>query len=145
MAIVAQNRRAKFDYEIIETLDAGIRLVGWETKSCRMKLADLSGSYVSFVGDEPMLKKMTIRPYPFAKNVTPDETTRDRPLLLHAKEIAHLQNAVEEKGMALIPLAVQAGRFIKITLALGRGRKKFDKRHKIKDRESKKRAKMQQD
>ena len=145
MKIVAQNRRARFDYEIVETYEAGIQLRGWEAKACRTHLADLSGAYVSFHGGKPMLKKMTIRPYPFASGVNPDDTTRDRLLLLHAKELAELKTASDEKGMAIIPLEVKAGKHVKLVLALGRGRKQFDKRAKIKDRESKKRAKMQAD
>lgn len=145
MKTVAQNRRARFDYEVVETFEAGIQLLGWEAKACRTHLADLSGAYVSFHGGRPMLKKMTIRPYPFASGVDPDSTTRDRLLLLRAKEVEQLKTASDEKGMAIIPLEVKAGRHIKVTLALGRGRKRFDKREKIKERESKKRAKMQVD
>ncbi len=143
--IVAQNRRARFDYEIVETFEAGIQLLGWEVKSCRMNLADLSGAYVSFVGGKPSLKKMTIRVYPFAANAIQGDQSRDRLLLLHARELEKLKTASDEKGMAIIPLEVKAGKHIKIVLALGRGRKQFDKREKIKERESKKRAKMQTD
>ena len=92
-----------------------------------------------------MLKKMTIRPYPFASGVNPDDVARDRLLLLKAKELEKLKAAADEKGMAIVPLEVKAGKFIKLTLALGRGRKRFDKREKIKERESRKRAKMQAD
>lgn len=145
MKIVAKNRRARFDYDIVESFEAGIQLLGWEAKACRTHLADLSGAYVSFLGGKPVLKKMTIRPYPFASNVHPDDTTRDRTLLLHRKELDRLKTASDEKGMAIIPLEVKAGRHIKLILALGRGRKRFDKRQKIKERESKKRAKMQAD
>lgn len=145
MKTVAQNRRARFDYEIVDTYEAGIRLLGWETKACRMNLADLSGAYVWFNGDVPLLKKMTIRPYPFSSGIDPADTTRDRLLLLRAKEIEKLKTASDEKGMAIVPLEVKAGRHVKLVLALGRGRKRFDKRQKIKERESKKRAKMQKD
>lgn len=140
---VAQNRRAKFDYEIVETFEAGIQLLGWEVKSCRMNLADLSGAYVSFVGGKPSLKKMTIRTYPFASNAVLDDQGRDRLLLLHAKELERLKTLSDEKGMAIIPLELKAGKHIKLVIAVGRGRKQYDKREKIKDRESKKRAKMQ--
>ena len=129
----------------METYEAGIQLLGWEVKSCRSRLADLSGAYVSFIGGRPMLKKMSIRAYPFASQVNPDDVARDRLLLLHAKELEKLQTAADEKGMAIVPIEVKAGRHVKVILALGRGRKKFDKRAKIKDRESKKRAKMQAD
>lgn len=143
MKTVAQNRRAKFDYEIVETFEAGIMLLGWEVKSCRMNLADLSGSYVSFAGGKAMLKKMTIRVYPFASNAVLDDQARDRALLLHAKELDRLKTMSDEKGMAIIPLELKAGKHVKLIIAVGRGRKQFDKREKIKDRESKKRAKMQ--
>ena len=143
MKTVAQNRRAKFDYEIVETFEAGIQLVGWEVKSCRMNLADLSGAYVSFVGGKPALKKMSIRVYPFAANAVLDDQSRDRLLLLHTKELDRLKTLSDEKGMAIIPLELKAGKHIKLVIAIGRGRKQFDKREKIKDRESKKRAKMQ--
>ena len=143
MKTVAKNRRATFDYEVLETFEAGIQLLGWEAKACRTNLADLSGAYVSFHGGKAVLKKMTIRPYPFASGVNPDDTTRDRPLLLHAKELARLKAASDEKGMAIVPIEVRAGKHIKVILILGRGRKQFDKREKIKERESKKRAKMQ--
>lgn len=142
---VAQNRRARFDYEIVETFEAGIMLLGWETKACRTHLADLSGAYVSFVSGAPVLKKMTIRPYPFASGIDPEDAGRDRALLLHAREIERLRAASEEKGMAIVPLEVKAGRHVKVVLALGRGRKRFDKRQKIKERESKLRAKQQRD
>lgn len=145
MKAVAQNRRARFEYELIDTFEAGMHLLGWEAKACRMKLADLSGAYVSFHGGKPMLKKMTIRPAPFMSGIDPAETTRDRLLLLHAKELATLQAAADEKGMTIVPLEVKAGRHVKIVIAIGRGRKRFDKRQKIKERESKKRAKMQRD
>ena len=90
---VAQNRRARFDYEIVETFEAGIQLLGWEAKACRTHLADLSGAYLSFVSGRPMLKKMTIRPYPFASGVNPDDVARDRLLLLKAKELEKLKAA----------------------------------------------------
>lgn len=145
METVAKNRRATFEYDVLETFEAGIRLLGWEAKACRMKLADLSGAYVSFVSGEPVLKKMTIRPYPFASGLVPEDATRDRPLLLKKKELDRLRTASDEKGMAIIPLEVKAGKFIKVTLALGKGQKQFDKRQKIKERDSKRRAQQRTD
>lgn len=143
MKTIAKNRRATFDFEIIETFEAGIQLTGQEVKACRMNLADLSGAYVSFAHAAPVLKKMTIRPYPFASDALLQDSSRDRVLLLHAKEIERLQRSTDEKGMSVIPLEVKAGKYIKVVLGLGRGRKQFDKREKIKEREAKKRSKMQ--
>lgn len=143
MKIVAKNRRATFDFEILETFEVGIQLTGQEVKACRMNLADLSGAYVSFTHATPVLKKMTIRPYPFASNALLQDPSRDRILLLHTKEIDQLKRATDEKGMSVIPLEVKAGKYIKVVLGLGRGRKQYDKREKIKEREAKKRSKMQ--
>lgn len=134
MKIVADNRRARFDYEILDTVEAGLMLTGGEVKSCRSGHANLSGAYVSFFGGKPVLKKMKISPYAFAAQ--PDyQPERDRPLLLKKSELARLQARIAEKGLAIIPLEVRAGKYIKVLLGVGRGRKKTDKRARIRERE----------
>ena len=136
MKVVGQNRRARYDYEIIETVEAGMMLTGSEAKSCRRGHINLAGSYVSFLGGKPVLKGAGISKYAFSgPNVVHDEH-RDRQLLLKKNEAAKLQRATEEKGMTLVPLEVRAGKFIKITIGLGRGKKKTDKRQAIKERET---------
>ncbi|MDO8648586.1 MAG: SsrA-binding protein SmpB [Candidatus Peregrinibacteria bacterium] len=135
MKVVAQNRRARFDYEILDTVEAGIILTGPEVKSCRMGHADLSGAYVSFTNGKPMVKHMKIAPYQYASPVANAEPDRDRQLLLKKGEWERLAAAANEKGISIIPLEVRAGKFIKLVLGAGRGRKRLDKRHRIRERE----------
>ena len=135
MKVVAANRRAKFDYEILETVEAGIQLTGPEVKSCRLGQVNLAGSYVSFLGGKPVLKQMKISPYKYAGNMADYEPGRDRPLLMKKSELTRLEAAQAEKGVAIVPIEVRAGKFIKIAIALGRGRKRLDKRQRIKERE----------
>ena len=135
MKVIADNRRARFDYDIVETVEAGIVLTGQEAKSCRLGNVSLLGSYVSFLNGHPILKQAKISPYPYASGLASYDPGRDRPLLLTRSELTRLDAAQAEKGMAIIPLSLHAGRYIKITLALARGRKRFDKRHRIKERE----------
>lgn len=134
MKTVAQNRRARFDFEIIETLEAGIMLTGQEVKSCRGGHVNLAGSYVSFLGGKPLLKKAKIAPYTFALPLPSYDPERDRELLLKKHEGEKLEAMAAEKGVSVVPLEVKAGRFIKIVLGVGRGRKRYDKRQRIKER-----------
>lgn len=135
MKIVAQNRRARFDYEILETVEAGIMLTGQEVKSARSGGMHLSGAYVSFLGGKATLKQAKILPYKYASGLDGYDPGRDRALLLHAKERDRLIGSSAEKGMTVLPLEVRAGRTVKVLLGIGRGRKKGDKRQKIKERE----------
>lgn len=136
MKVVADNRRARFDYAISDTLEAGVMLTGQEVKACRAGQVNLAGAYVTFLRDRPVLKKIKISPYKFASGLDDYDPERDRPLLLKKSEQRKLQSAVEEKGVTVIPLEVRAGKFIKVLIGLGRGRKKYDKRQKIKERET---------
>jgi SsrA-binding protein len=138
--VVIQHRRARFDYEILETVEAGIMLTGPEVKSCRAGHVNLAGSYVSFLNGKPILKNTSIAPYRFAAHV-PHEERRDRPLLLKAPEIRKLAARSEEKGLTIVPLEIRAGKFVKVLLGVGRGRKKIDKRHVIREREVKRKLK----
>lgn len=135
MKIVAQNRRAKFDYEITDTFEAGLMLTGQEVKSCRMGQVNLAGSYVSFFGGKPLIKHMKISAYKYAGPLPDYDPERDRPLLLKKNEALKLDSAQAEKGIAIIPLEVRAGKFIKLLIGIGKGRKKMDKRQKIRERE----------
>jgi SsrA-binding protein len=136
MKVVAQNRRARFDYEILETLEAGVMLTGPEVKSCRLGQISLNGSYVWFTKGVPILKNATIAKYAKAAGLTDYDPKRDRPLLLKGKETEKLTAAIKEKGVTVVPLEVRSGKFIKLLLALGRGRKKLDKRRVIRERET---------
>ena len=135
MKVVAENRRARFDYDLLETFEAGIMLTGQEVKSARMGQVNLSGAYVSFFGGKPVIKHLKISAYKQAGPLPDYDPERDRELLLKKSELAKLQRATEEKGMSLIPIEVKAGKHIKVMIALGRGRKSVDKRHAIKEKE----------
>lgn len=145
MKIVAQNRRARFDYEISETLEAGIVLTGQEVKSARLGHINLAGSYVSFLQGHPVLKQAKISPYAFASGLENYEPGRDRPLLLKKSELARLEASQAEKGASIVPLEVKAGKFIKVVLGLAKGRKRVDKRQRIKEREMGKRMRRNEE
>jgi SsrA-binding protein len=139
MKMVAQNRKARFDLEILDTVEAGIVLTGQEAKSCRQGHAALAGSYVSFLRGKVMLKKMKISPYAYAGQLKDYDPERDRVLLLAKTQIAKMQTAAGERGITVVPLEVHAGKFIKVLLGIGKGRKKLDKRQRIKERETSRR------
>lgn len=124
-----------FDYEIEDTLEAGLVLTGQEVKSCRLGHVDLAGSYLSFQGGVPTIKHLKIMPYKFASGLVGYDPGRDRTILLSAAQIDALQGRMAERGISVIPLEVRAGKFVKLALAVGRGRKRADKRARIKERE----------
>lgn len=135
--IVCQNRKARHDYFIDEIYEAGIVLAGSEVKSLREGRASLRDSYARVKKEELFLHNMHITPYPFAHHVNLDPT-RTRKLLMHKKEIKRLIGKTEEKGYSLIPLSVYLLRgIIKVELALAKGKRKYDKRHALKEREMK--------
>ncbi len=135
MKVVAQNRRARYDYEILDTVEAGVMLTGQEVKSCRTGNISLAGSYVSFLQGKPVLKGAKIAAYAFASGLEDYNPGRDRPLLLSKTDIRKLQSSLDEKGMTLIPLEVRAGNFIKVLLGFGKGKARHDKRQKIKEKD----------
>ncbi len=126
---VADNRRARFDYEILDTVEAGIALTGTEVKSLREGKATLTEAYAGPSGDELFLFNAYIPEYKAANRFN-HETRRPRKLLLHRKEIGKLSGASQRDGLTLIPLRLyfnDRGR-AKLELALGRGKKLHDKR-----------------
>lgn len=134
-ALIAQNRRARHDYEILARYEAGIVLTGSEIKSVRDHRVQLQGAYARIKGGEAWLVEAHIAPYPQA-GYTPHDPRRDRKLLLHKREIARLSQAVGEQGLTLIPLAMylKRGR-AKVEVGVARGLKRYDKREKIAERE----------
>ena len=132
---IAVNRRARFEFHIDETFEAGIVLHGSEVKALREGKANLRDSYGRFEGEEIFLWNAHISPYGPASQFG-HEPTRPRKLLLHRQEIARLQGKVKERGLTLIPLRLyfKNGR-AKVELALARGKKQHDKRESIKERE----------
>ena len=135
--IVCQNRKARYDYFIDEIYEAGIVLLGPEVKSLREGRASLKDSYARVKSEELFLHNMHISPYPFAHHVDID-ATRTRKLLMHKKEIKRLIGKTEERGYSLIPLSIYLLRgMFKVELALAKGKRKYDKRHVLKEKEMK--------
>jgi SsrA-binding protein len=129
------NKKAHFDYELSETLEAGITLLGSEVKAVRLGHADLTGSYVKIIGSEVYLINATISPYQSGRIEGYDEK-RTRKLLLHSKEILALKSKMQSANLALIPVSLYfKNGFIKLELALGKGKKKFEKRESIKKKD----------
>ena len=132
----AENPKARFDYEILENLSAGIELTGGEVKSIRLGKISLAGAFVAVRGGEAYLLNANIEPYQ-PKNI-PDEynPTRPRRLLLSKKELENLIDTEETKGLTMVPISVyNKGRYIKLDVGIGRGKKQFDKRQAIKKRD----------
>ena len=130
--VVASNKKARHEYEILDTWEAGIVLKGAEVKSLRQGKVSFQDAFARLHGEEVFLHSLHITPYEQANRFAPDPV-RARKLLLNKGEIRKLVGKVEEKGLTLIPLDIyfRRGR-AKLTLALGRGRKLHDKREKLK-------------
>ena len=138
MATFADNRKAHFDYEILETYQAGLVLNGQEVKSIKLGRIQLTGSYVILRGEELFLVGANIPPYQPANAPKDYDPERSRKLLLHKDEISHLIGKSKQKGLTFIPLKVYNDkRKLKLEFALARGKKKADKREDIKLREAK--------
>ncbi len=129
------NRKAKYDYEILETIEAGIALTGTEIKSIRQGKANLKDSYAIVKNNECFLLNMHISHYKEG-NIFNHEETRTRKLLLHKKEILKLNNKITLDGFTLIPLKLYfKGNKAKILLGIAKGKKNYDKREAIKKRD----------
>jgi len=136
MKIVATNKRARYDYDITETIIAGIVLSGHEVKSVKSGAISLKGSFISFLGDEAYLTNTHISLYKQATGVKEYEPTRSRKLLLHRKELDRLHGDLQSEGKTAVPTAVGIERgLIKVEIGIGRGKKRFDKREVIKKRD----------
>ncbi len=132
-----ENRKARFDYEVLETIEAGIELKGTEVKSVRAGKVSLAESFGRIRGGELFLYGCEISPYENAGYAHHDPT-RPRRLLLHSREIARLAGKVSQKGLTIIPVRMYFKRgWVKVLLALARGRQRYDKREAIKKREQK--------
>ncbi|MFO7845754.1 MAG: SsrA-binding protein SmpB [Balneolaceae bacterium] len=132
-----QNRKARHDYHIDETFEAGVALKGTEVKSIRAGKASLNEAFAYLHRGEVWLKNMYVKPYEFGTYNNHDER-RDRKLLLKRSEIREIDKYINQKGYALIPLKLYFKRgYAKILLGLGRGKKSYDKRQDIKDKDTK--------
>ncbi|MDQ7010979.1 MAG: SsrA-binding protein SmpB [Mariprofundaceae bacterium] len=137
MAIV--NRRARHEYHILETFEAGIMLTGPEVKSIRAGQANLAEAHCIIRGGKVLLIGCHISPYKPAAMNNPREPTRSRQLLLHKREIQRLIGKLKEKGLTLVPLKLYFNErgYAKLEIGLGRGKKLYDKRRDKKERDIK--------
>jgi SsrA-binding protein len=136
--IVADNRQARFEYEILETYEVGIELRGTEVKAIRQGKVNLRDGYALIRGGEAWLHNVHISPHETTNQVFNHEPRRTRKLLLHGQEIRKLVGQVEQKGLTLVPLKMYLKRgWVKLTLALVRGKKLHDKREDLKRKQEK--------
>jgi len=132
---VASNRRAFFNFEILERYEAGIQLMGTEIKSIRAGKIDLSDAYARSTNGEMWLNNAYIAPYDPASSYNHDPK-RNRKLLLHRAEIQKMAASAAEKGLTIVALRVYIKRHVaKVELGMARGKRQFDKRHAIRDRD----------
>ena len=136
MKIFSENKKAIFDYEILEKFEAGMVLFGQEVKSIKTGHINLSGSYVTIRGEEPFLVGIKVPPYQPNNAGADYNEERQRKILLNKKEIDYLMGKTSQKGFSLIPLKIyeKNGR-IKLEFGLAKGKKKYDKKEKIKKRD----------
>jgi len=136
---LAENKKALFDYEILEKIEAGLVLTGYETKAIKSGNMSLKGAYVVFQNNTPYLINAHIGLYKPAGKIADYDPERSRKLLLKKSEMRYLRGKFEEKGLTIVPLKVYTkNRFIKVEIGIGRGKKLFDKRETIKKRDTKK-------
>jgi len=137
MSHYAENRKARFNYEIIEKYEAGIELLGSEVKSVRSGQMSLEGAFVIVRGGEAYLINVNIPPYQPKNSPKDYDPLRNRRLLLTKKEIARLAGNDRNKSLTIVPISVyNKGRKIKMEIAIVKGKKKFDKRETIKKRDT---------
>ncbi len=137
MKVVAVNKPAYFNYEILETIEAGIALVGSEVKSIREGRVSLKDSFADVKGSEILLFQLHISPYG-AANIFNHDPLRVRKLLLHRREIKRLTGKIKERGLTLIPTKILFNDkgLVKLELGLAKGKKLYEKREAIKERDT---------
>ncbi|MDD2986730.1 SsrA-binding protein SmpB [Flavobacterium sp.] len=133
-----QNKRAKFDYEFLEKYDAGIVLTGTEIKSIRLGKANITDSFCEFHNGELFVINSQIEEYSFGTHYN-HKAKSERKLLLNKKELKSLEKSLQNKGLTIIPLRlfINEKGYAKLEIALSRGKKTYDKRETIKDRDTK--------
>ena len=137
MGVLIKNKKAIFNYEILEKFNAGIELFGYEVKSIKNKMGNIEGSHITVRGGEAFLLNTTIPPYQPAN--TPDnyDPERNRRLLLTKKELKKLSELEAKRGLTIVPISMyNTSKKIKVEIAVVRGKKKFDKRESIKKRDT---------
>lgn len=138
--VAATNRKARHEYEVSETIEAGIVLTGTEVKSLRAGRCSLSDGYATVRDGEAILKSVHIAPYEQG-SIHNQDPTRDRRLLLHKREIRRLTASLQERGFTLVPLRIYFKRgHAKVELGLAKGRHTYDKRRKLREDDEKRRT-----
>ncbi len=134
---LVDNRKALYDYEVLEKFQAGLVLTGQEVKSVKNGHLSLKGAYVTFHNGDAYLTNAHITKYKQAGNLDDYDPTHSRRLLLKKKEIRYLQGKLEEKGLTIVPLSVYTkNRFVKMEIAVAKGKKQYDKRETLKKRDT---------
>jgi SsrA-binding protein len=134
--LIAQNRRARHDYTILDTVEAGLVLKGVEVKSLRTGKASLAEAYATVEGGEAYIRQMHIPPYDQGNRWNQDPIRR-RKLLMHRREIDRMAEAVEQKGQTLIPLKLYFSKGkAKVLIGIAKGKKTYDKRHAMAERDA---------
>lgn len=144
MKIVANNKKAYANFEILDRFEAGIVLQGWEVKSVKESRINLKGSYIKEKNNEIFLLGTEINPLRFAGEKSIQEIKRDKKILLKKKEIAKVVEAVKVPGLTVVPLMVyiKDNNLIKVEVGIAKGLKKFDKRARLRDRDMKRNIDM---
>lgn len=138
MTTYVTNRKAKFDFEFLDTFEAGLVLFGHEAKAVRNGKAKLDGGYVVVRGSEAYLVNASISPYQVANTPKDYDPERPRKLLLSKKQLAILEAGSETQGLTIVPIRLyNNNRKLKVEIALARGKKKYDKRETMKKRDTK--------
>jgi SsrA-binding protein len=133
---LADNRKARFKYEILETFEGGLVLAGHEAKAAKAGRAQLDGSWVKVAGGEAFLVGAQIGPYQAGNAPEGFDPRQTRKILLSRRELAALERHLEKKGLTLVPLSLyNKGRLVKLSFGLARGKKSYDKRATIRERE----------
>ena len=139
MKPLAQNKYAKFQYEIFQTMEAGIELLGTEVKSIRNGKVNLRDGYCSFNNNEILLKNVHISPHTNVGTFFNHDPLREKKLLIHKQQILKLKNGTEKKGLTIVPLSIYLkGSWIKLKIGLCKGKKLHDKRRADKNKTIKK-------
>ena len=132
--IVAKNKKAYFNYEILDTIEAGISLIGTEVKAIKASQIDIGSAYVRIEDGEAYLWNASIPKYKFS-SIKDYDPLRSRKLLMKKSQIAKLESKLNTRGITLVPLKVYLSRgFVKIDVGIARGKRKYDKKEKIKER-----------
>lgn len=134
--VLIENKKAKVRYSVVETFSAGMELTGSEVKSLRKKHGSLDGARVVVRGGEAYLTGVSIPPYQPSNTEEDYDAERPRRLLLSKKEVAELADAESKKGLTVVPLELYNNRYVKVRIAIVRGKGKSDRREEIKKRES---------